>query len=274
LFCAMLPAVLRRMMSFFPDAGFAARVQPLCLEILVAAFRRVPSFIDVLRKPLGEAISGALSSVTQMELAVHLCWAIGEYGGIGGQQEAPAESMMRSAEQRRRTTVTAISSSALQAEDSTLQLFEMLELALYERLHGTAAQAANPNSTELTTASHAEGRPMPRLHTQVFAGHGGAAARVDREARLLCVLLTAMAKLAARRGELGPRACVCMAKVSAVESKVDARVHARARECRKLLQEPSLAASLLGRPISLWDRQEDLQDPLGDALPFLQPEDP
>ncbi|XP_042514964.1 uncharacterized protein LOC122089367 isoform X2 [Macadamia integrifolia] len=68
LICPLIPLLMSRISTLFPDKVFAYEVQRRLLEFMRAAFQRSPDFIARLK----------------MELTLQLCWAIGEHGGGGG----------------------------------------------------------------------------------------------------------------------------------------------------------------------------------------------
>ncbi|KAK9089656.1 hypothetical protein Scep_028738 [Stephania cephalantha] len=74
---------------------------------------------------------------------------------------------------------------------------------------------------------------------------GDAAFRKSSQARLLCFVITAIAKLATFHRELLPRARVSLAKVARSRNS-DMRVWRRARDYLGLMNEPALCMSVLG----------------------------
>ncbi|KAH0460206.1 hypothetical protein IEQ34_010869 [Dendrobium chrysotoxum] len=89
LVCALIPIVMSRNSTIFPDKTFAFEVRKRLSDFILAAFQGSPHFIALLKT----------------ELALHLCWAIGEHGGGGASHK-----------------------------DVARELFESLELLLYENL--------------------------------------------------------------------------------------------------------------------------------------------
>ncbi|KAH0436312.1 hypothetical protein IEQ34_026416 [Dendrobium chrysotoxum] len=103
LVCALIPIVMSRNSTIFPDKTFAFEVRKRLSDFILAAFQGSPHFIALLKKPIVDRLGEAYDSPT--ELALHLCWAIGEHGGGGASHK-----------------------------DVARELFESLELLLYENL--------------------------------------------------------------------------------------------------------------------------------------------
>ncbi|XP_058072615.1 uncharacterized protein LOC131221378 isoform X2 [Magnolia sinica] len=178
LICALIPLTLTRNATIFPDKTFSFEVRRRVLEFMLAAFQRSPNFIALLKT----------------ELALQLCWAIGEHGGGG-----------------------------ISHRDAARELFESLELLLYENLSSSRLGLSQESalSTDAT------------------------AFRKSSQARLLCFVVTAIAKLATCHRELLPRARVSLAKVARSQSS-DMRVWRRARDYLGLMNEPAISLSVLG----------------------------
>lgn len=197
LLCALLPILFLRMDAMFPDKEFSAEARKQCLEFMLAAFQQSPHFISLLKKPIMDKIGQPYTNLAKAELGLHLCWAVGEHGGGGPSSKG-----------------------------ATRELFECLELLLYENLalRGVTAQA-------LDSTQSAEGGIMYERSFQ---------------ARLLCFVVTAIAKLANLHRELGPRARVCLAKVARSHQVLDKVVWRRARDHLGLMHEPAICSSILG----------------------------
>ncbi|KAJ6887062.1 hypothetical protein NC651_027427 [Populus alba x Populus x berolinensis] len=193
LICALIPLLMSRNDTMFPDKIFSYEVRKRLLEFMLAAFQRSPNFIALLKKPIMDRLGEAYDSPAKTELALQLCWAIGEHGGGGGSHK-----------------------------DAARELFESLELLLYENL-----------STS-------------RLGLRESAlGSGGESSRKSSQSRLLCFVVTAIAKLASYHRELLPRARVSLGKVA--RSRIsDVRVWRRARDYLGLMNEPAICLSVLG----------------------------
>ncbi|XP_071907516.1 uncharacterized protein [Coffea arabica] len=205
LVCALLPLLMARYSTLFTDKIFCYEVQKRLLEFMLAAFHRTPDFVALLKKPIVDRLAEAYDNPAKTELALQLCWAIGEHGG-GGESH----------------------------KDAARELFESLELLLYENL----------SSSRLG------------LH-EATLGSGSLTFRKSLQSRLLCFVVTAIAKLATYHRDLVPRARVSLAKVA--RSRIsDARVWGRARDYLGLMNEPALCLSVLGpsRPSS-----KSIQDP-------------
>ncbi|KAG9143572.1 hypothetical protein Leryth_024973 [Lithospermum erythrorhizon] len=193
LICALIPLVMARYSTLFPDKNFAYEVQKRLIEFMLAAFHRSPNFIALLKKPIVDRLGEAYDSPSKTELALQLCWAIGEHGG-GGRSH----------------------------KDAARELFESLELLLYENL--SSSRVGLPEST---------------------VGSGGPSFRKASQSRLLCFVVTAIAKLATYHRELLPRARVSLAKVA--RSRIsDEKVSRRACDYLGLMNEPPMCLSILG----------------------------
>ncbi|GAB4846200.1 hypothetical protein Ancab_025196 [Ancistrocladus abbreviatus] len=163
LICALIPLLMTRNATIFPDRIYSYEVRKRLLEFMLAAFQRSPDFIALLKKPITDRLGEAYDSPEKTELALQLCWAIGEHGG-GGESH----------------------------KDAARELFESLELVLYENL----------SSSRLG------------LRQDSTFSFGGKAAQKPSQSRLLCFVVTAIAKLATYHRELLPRARVSLAKVA------------------------------------------------------------
>ncbi|KAL6651437.1 hypothetical protein ACP70R_010362 [Stipagrostis hirtigluma subsp. patula] len=156
LLCALIPVVMSRYAAMFPDKTFSFEVRKRLSDFILAAFQRSPGIIAVLKKPITDKLGEAHDNPAKTELALHLCWAIGEHGAGG-----------------------------INHKDVARELFENLELLLYENL----ATSQEPGFDSM-----------------------GASSRKSSQARLLCFVVTAIAKLATCHNELLPRARVSLAK--------------------------------------------------------------
>lgn len=193
LICALIPLLMSRYATLFPDKLFSYEVQKKLLEFMLAAFQRYPDFVALLKKPIIDRLGEAYDNPAKTELALQLCWAIGEHGGGG-----------------------------ISHKDAARELFESLELLLYENLSSSRlGLSQDPTRSD------------------------GAAFRKSSQARLLCFVITAIAKLATYHHELLPRARVSLAKVARSRSS-DMRVWRRARDYLGLLNEPAICLSVLG----------------------------
>ncbi|OVA10575.1 AP-5 complex subunit zeta-1 [Macleaya cordata] len=196
LICALIPLLMSRNATIFPDKVFAYEVRKRLLEFMLAAFQRSPDFIALLKKPIIDRLAEAYENPAKTELALQLCWAIGEYGGGG-----------------------------LSHKDAARELFESLELLLYENL-SSSRLGLNQDST---------------------LSSNGATFRKSSQARLLCFVVTAIAKLATNHRELLPRARVSLGKVARSRNS-DMRVWRRAHDYLGLMNEPAICMSVLGPP--------------------------
>ncbi|KAL9236344.1 hypothetical protein vseg_011027 [Gypsophila vaccaria] len=189
LICALIPMLMSRNASVFPEKNYSYEVRKRLLEFMLASFQRSPDFIALLKKPIMDRLGEAYDSQEKTELALQLCWAIGEHGG-GGESR----------------------------KDAARELFESLELLLYENLSSS------------------------RLGLRQESGMGFIKAA---QSRLLCFVVTAIAKLATYHREFLPRAHVSLSKASRSRLS-DSRVWTRARDCLGLLNEPAISMSVLG----------------------------
>ncbi|KAI3893860.1 hypothetical protein MKW92_023942 [Papaver armeniacum] len=194
--CALVPLLMSRNSTIFPDKVFAYEVRRRLLKFMLAAFQRSPEFIALLKKPIIDRLGEAYENPAKMELALQLCWAIGEHGG-GGRSH----------------------------KDAARELFESLELLLYENL-SSSRLGLNQDST---------------------LGSTNTTFRKSSQARLLCFVVTAIAKLATNHRELLPRAHVSLGKV-ARSRNADMRVWRRANDYLGLMKEPAICKSILGPP--------------------------
>jgi len=105
LLCALIPVVMSRYAAMFPDKVFSFEVRKRLSDFILAAFQRSPDIIAVLKKPITDRLGEAHDNPAKTELALHLCWAIGEHGAGG-----------------------------VNRKDVARELFENLELLLYENL--------------------------------------------------------------------------------------------------------------------------------------------
>ncbi|KAH7546664.1 hypothetical protein FEM48_Zijuj01G0225600 [Ziziphus jujuba var. spinosa] len=194
LICALIPLLMTRNSTIFPDKNFSFEVRKRLLEFMLAAFQRSPNFIALLKKPIMDRLGEAYDGPEKEELALQLCWAIGEHGGGGASHK-----------------------------DAARELFEGLELLLYENL----------SSSRLG------------LRQESAFGASSQTFRKLSQSRLLCFVVTAIAKLATYHRELLPRARVSLGKVA--RSRIsDVRVWRRARDYLGLMNEPAMSLSVLG----------------------------
>ncbi|KAI3928421.1 hypothetical protein MKW98_024022 [Papaver atlanticum] len=194
--CALVPLLMSRNSTIFPDKVFSYEVRRRLLKFMLAAFQRSPEFIALLKKPIIDRLGEAYENPAKMELALQLCWAIGEHGG-GGRSH----------------------------KDAARELFESLELLLYENL-SSSRLGLNQDST---------------------LGSTNTTFRKSSQARLLCFVVTAIAKLATNHRELLPRAHVSLGKV-ARSRNADMRVWRRANDYLGLMKEPAICKSILEPP--------------------------
>ncbi|CAN1172240.1 AP-5 complex subunit zeta-1 [Linum perenne] len=203
--CALIPLLMARNDALFPDKYYCYQVRKKLLEYMLASFQRSPNFVALLKKPIMNRLGEAYDSPAKTELALQLCWAIGEHGGGGASHK-----------------------------DAARELFENLELLLYENL----------SSSRLGLRESAVGSDSENL-------------RKSSQSRLLCFVITAIAKLATYHRELLPRARVSLGKAS--RSRIsDVRVWRRARDYLGLIDDPAISLSVLG---PCWPSQGHVQKP-------------
>ncbi|XP_020103580.1 AP-5 complex subunit zeta-1 isoform X2 [Ananas comosus] len=194
LLCALIPLVMSRYDTMFPDKVFSFEVRKRLSDFMLAVFQRSPDCIALLKKPIINRLGEAYNSPAKMELALHLCWAIGEHGAGGTSHK-----------------------------DVARELFENLELLLYENLSSSRVGSSQDMDSK------------------------GSSFRKSSQSRLLCFVVTAIAKLATCHHELLPRARVSLAKVA--RSRIsDKRVCSRACDFLGLMNEPAISLSVLGPP--------------------------
>ncbi|XP_057834900.1 uncharacterized protein LOC131045338 isoform X1 [Cryptomeria japonica] len=203
LICALIPLIMARNDALFPDKKFASEIRKCLFEFMLSAFERSPQFISLLKKPIMDRIGEAFDSPAKTELAMQLCWAIGEHGGGG-----------------------------ISHKDVARELFEGLELLLYENL----------SSSRLA------------LNNDMVGNYEGAILKKSGQARFLCFVVTAIAKLATYHRELIPRARVCLAKVARSRHVLEKTVWRRARDYLGLMTEPAICLSILGPSSGCHDR--------------------
>ncbi|KAH1121074.1 hypothetical protein J1N35_004234 [Gossypium stocksii] len=183
---------MARNSTLFPDKNYMYEVRRRLLEFMLASFQRSPDFIALLKKPIVDRLGEANDSPEKTELALQLCWAVGEHGGGGGSHK-----------------------------DAARELFESLELLLYENLSssrlGLRQESINSDSRNFRKSS---------------------------QSRLLCLVITSIAKLATYHRELLPRARVALGKVARARIS-DSRVWRRARDYLGLMDDPALCLSFL-----------------------------
>ncbi|KAF5478849.1 hypothetical protein F2P56_005378 [Juglans regia] len=194
LICALISLLMSRHATIFPDKRFSYEVHKRLLEFMLAAFHRSPDFIALLKKPIMDRLGEAYDSPAKTELALQLCWAIGEHGGGGDSHK-----------------------------DAARELFESLELLLYENL--SSSRLGLRQESALSSDSETS--------------------RKSSQSRLLCFVVTAIAKLATHHRELLPRARVSLGKVAGSRIS-DVRVWRRARDYLGLMNEPAICLSVLG----------------------------
>ncbi|XP_027346670.1 AP-5 complex subunit zeta-1 isoform X2 [Abrus precatorius] len=194
LICALIPLLMSRFAAIFPDKIFLYEVRKQLLEFMLSTFQRSPNFIALLKKPIMDRLGEAYDSPDKTELALQLCWAIGEHGGGGGSHK-----------------------------DEARELFESLELLLYENLSSSRLGMTQDVSLSSDKDTY----------------------RRSSQSRLLCFVVTAIAKLATHHRELLPRARVSLGKVA--RSRIsDARVWRRACDFLGLMKDPAICSSILG----------------------------
>ncbi|XP_061352833.1 uncharacterized protein LOC133297681 [Gastrolobium bilobum] len=194
LICALIPLLLSRFSTIFPDKLFSYEVRKRLLEFMLSTFQRSPNFIALLKKPIMDRLGEAYDSPNKTELALQLCWAIGEHGGGGDSHK-----------------------------DEARELFESLELLLYENLSSSRVGMTQEVSLSSDKDTY----------------------RRSSQSRLLCFVVTAIAKLATHHRELLPRARVSLGKVA--RSRIsDVRVWRRACDFLGLMNDPAICLSILG----------------------------
>ncbi|PPD69634.1 hypothetical protein GOBAR_DD33485 [Gossypium barbadense] len=194
LICALIPILMTRISALFPDQNYMYKVRRRLLEFMLAAFHRSPDLIPLLKKPIIDRLGNAYDSTEKTELALQLCWAVGEYGGGGPTHK-----------------------------DAARELFESLELLLYENLSSSRLGLRQESAVDSNRKSFSK----------------------SSQSRLLCFVITAITKLATHHRELLPRARVALIKVA--RSRIsDSRVSKRAHVYLGLIDEPGICLPVLG----------------------------
>eukprot|EP00250_Pteridium_aquilinum_P006934 c16755_g1_i1 orf=84-1790(+) len=134
LLCALLPSLFLRIDAMFPDKNLSSEARKKCLEFMLGAFQRSPELISILKKPIIDKIGQPYSSPAKAELALQLCWAIGEHGGGGPSHKAAAR-----------------------------ELYECLELLLYENLSSRGVRRVLDPSRAVTERNLLERASQARL---------------------------------------------------------------------------------------------------------------
>ncbi|XP_021287939.1 AP-5 complex subunit zeta-1 [Herrania umbratica] len=194
LICALIPILMTRNSALFPDKNYMYELRRRLLEFMLAAFQLSPDFIALLKKPIIDRLGEAYDSPEKTELALQLCWAVGEHGGGGGSHK-----------------------------DAARELFESLELLLYENLSSSRLGLRQESAVSSDNRNF----------------------RKSSQSRLLCFVITAISKLATYHRELLPRARVALGKVAGSRIS-DSRVWRRARDYLGLMNEPAICLSVLG----------------------------
>lgn len=195
---ALLMMLFQRVDSMFPHPIFCREVQQACLEFTLSVFERSPALVAVLKKPIIACIGQPFATPAKAELAMHLCWAVGEYGGGGEGHRGEA-----------------------------IQLFECIELLLYENLAASIAAVKDPE---------------PELKSSKGGVSMGSS---YNRPRLLCFAITALSKIATCHRDLDPRARVCLLKVTRSSQFLDKRVTRNAIEHLGLMRSPAICSKIL-----------------------------
>ncbi|GMI63714.1 hypothetical protein like AT3G15160 [Hibiscus trionum] len=164
LICALIPILMTRNSMVFPDKNYMYETRRRLLEFMLAAFQHSPGFIALLKKPIMDRLGEVYDSTEKTELALQLCWAVGEHGGGGGAHK-----------------------------DVARELFESLELLLYENLSSSRLgprqeSAANSNNRNLRNyrkdaTHHRELLPRARVALVKVARSRISDSRVKRRAQ-------------------------------------------------------------------------------------------
>nr|XP_024363066.1 AP-5 complex subunit zeta-1-like [Physcomitrium patens] len=182
------------------------QAQKLLLEFVLAAFQQSPHLVAVLKKPIMDRVGQLHTSTAKTELALQLCWAIGEHsGGDFGYKAAARE------------------------------LFETLELLLYENLPSSRMKGTDKRNDDAFRES------------------------AISQSRLLCSVVTAIAKLATCHRELSPRPRVCLSKVARSQQVLDISIWRSAHEFLGLMHKPAMCSSILGPPSGYPNRPGSVQ---------------
>ncbi|KAH7675657.1 AP-5 complex subunit zeta-1 protein [Dioscorea alata] len=124
LLCALLPLLMSRNATVYPDRIFSFEVRRRIIDFMLAVFQRSPDFVALLKKPIIDRLGEAYDNPEKTELALHLCWAIGEHGAGG-----------------------------VLHKNAARELFESLELLLYENLSSSRLGLSLDASIDSMTAT-------------------------------------------------------------------------------------------------------------------------
>ncbi|KAL2641368.1 hypothetical protein R1flu_008955 [Riccia fluitans] len=124
-------------------------------------------------------------------------------------------------------------------KEAAREIFESLETVLFENLSSCARAALHTDTLEKIPGAMAPGTPA--------------------QARLLCFVVTAIAKLATCHRELSPRARVGLAKVARSHQVVDKALWRRARDYLGLMHEPAVCSSIMGSSLGYRNHPTNLQ---------------
>eukprot|EP00897_Mesotaenium_endlicherianum_P009555 jgi/Mesen1/8628/ME000050S08040 len=218
----LLPAVFERIDRVFSETVYQQQVQKICVQAVLAAICRSPHIVAVLKKPIIKVIGQPFGTPAKAELALHLCLAVGECGGGGDAHK-----------------------------DAARQLFECLELLLYENLAASAAAARRVAAAKGPNSGRDDSRPEAAAYGEESgeapsASESSCMGGYHGRQRLLCFVITAITKLAVWHKELNPRARVCLAKVARSQQVLGDRVWRRARDYLAVMRDPALSVALLG----------------------------
>eukprot|EP00026_Physarum_polycephalum_P015439 Phypoly_transcript_16120.p1 GENE.Phypoly_transcript_16120~~Phypoly_transcript_16120.p1 ORF type:complete len:285 (+),score=15.57 Phypoly_transcript_16120:47-856(+) len=236
----LLLIVFQRMNQLYPYQPFQDEVRNVMVTKVVAIFQKWPSFIASMKESITSTMSTSLLSnqISHAELSLALCWVVGEYAS---------------------PTINPIITNEIIAD-----YHEALELYAYERMTNVKLAKSGHSDTSQSQAPVPLSPLLPHMkpprHTPTHCYKP-----LDLgvfTTRLMSIVMSCLAKLAARSQDLTSRVVLCLLKVVEYQQYFDPIVSTRANELITLLKFPSIAAAILDMP------QTQPDSPLGDTDTF------
>jgi len=250
----IFPVIFQRIEQLFPIAAFQKNTQKVLVNKVLAIFNKYPDFAVTFK----DLIVGAIIDGThaeRKELVLSLCWVVGEYAS---------------------PTVT---------EKCTPQIIteyhETLETFAYERMSfaklGLVDHPASASSSLSLSASSSSSFSLPSTLqqqqqvsiTDATSGNNKTPKNDVYTTRLMLVIISALAKLAARWQDLASRVLICLAKMLREGENFHPSVAQRANECIQILKFPSIASAILDTPLGREEEEVRIHTNKNSSLPFL-----
>eukprot|EP01133_Synstelium_polycarpum_P015220 gene15220-18011_t len=207
-FVSLLPVIFERIDQIFPFEPFQRSVRDTLIGELLAIFNKYPSLVVLEKDLLIELVTEGRAT---HDLALTLCWVIGEYASVAA------------------------------CADMTPLVFndyhEALELITYERINAIKMDALSGASSSSLTLLPANPLHMSRDHVT-------SSSMSAESVTMMLILISALTKIASRWPEATSRVILCLLKVLGYHQYFDAQVTQRANECVSLLKFPSFAAAV------------------------------